>query len=181
MATILLPLDKGKIEMNKREHETISVGLNLGLGGILHGVADLVEKLGELAEKGEEISKVEHLGGKEVSGVYGFRVKVGLGEDQIQVEPFGNIARGKEGGPDFREPIVDLFEEPDHLLILAEMPGIGQEDVKAVLEGRDLHVSAEKGQMRYRKVVHIPEGFGGSPKISSNNGIVEIRFEKRAA
>ena len=77
-------------------------GGDTGLGGILRGLGSLVEKLGELAETGRELSKSGEIHGhgptKEIKGVYGFTVKLGLGGDGLKVEPFGNIRRDEESG-----------------------------------------------------------------------------------
>ena len=77
-------------------------GVDVGLGGILRGLGGLVEKLTELAETGREISKTGEIRGpgpgKEVKGIYGFTVKVGLGGEGVKVEPFGNIRRDEESG-----------------------------------------------------------------------------------
>jgi len=68
-----------------------------GLEGILDGVSDLIGKLGDLAEKGEQFSKTVQFQGKgpakDLKGVYGFSVKTGLGGEDLKVEPFGNIRR----------------------------------------------------------------------------------------
>ena len=46
---------------------------------------------------------------------------------EIKVEPFGNVTKDKESGRtvvhEVREPLVDVFEEDDHVLVIAEMPG----------------------------------------------------------
>ncbi len=69
--------------------------------------------------------------GKEVKGIYGFTVKVGLGDDGPRIEPFGNIRKDRESGhtvvQEVREPVVDVFEEEDHVLVVAEMPGVSVE------------------------------------------------------
>jgi len=127
--------------MIKKNDEKKGEGrFDLGLGGILKGFGDLVEKLGELSETGEQLSRNGeiHGAGKEVKGIYGFTVKVGLGDDRPRIEPFGNIRKDRESGrsvvQEVREPVVDVFEEDDHVLIVAEMPGISVEDVQLTVE-----------------------------------------------
>jgi HSP20 family protein len=155
-------------------------------GGILGGLTELVEKLGELAEKGEELSKTEQFQwGKEkgLNGVYGFSVKVGLGGEGLKVEPFGNIRRDEKSGQTIvqenREPVVDVFEEDDHTLIVAEMPGVSAKDVRLDVKDDLLTIHAERGDKKYHKEVLLP---GSYPKekmqISCNNGIMEIKCTK---
>lgn len=155
-----------------------------GFEGILSGFTELVEKLGDLAEKGEELRRTGEftLGGKpkEIKGVYGFSVKVGLGGEGVKVEPFGNIRRDEATGQsvvqEIREPMVDLFEEADHVLLLAEMPGIAAEDVRLEVKDDLLTISAEKGDRKYRKEVLLPRPCAREKMtISCNNGVVEIK------
>jgi HSP20 family protein len=167
----------------------IRLDLGLGLGGIFKGLAGLVERLGELAEKGGELSKTGKIEGtgreKEVKGVYGFSVKVGLGGEGVSVEPFGNIRRDKTTGEatvqEIREPIVDVFDEKDHVLVVAEMPGVGVDDVLAELKDDILTLSAERGNKKYRKEMLLPGSFEKEKMtVCCNNGIVEIKFLKES-
>ena len=162
-------------------------GVEGGLGGILRGLGSLVEKLGELAETGRELSKTGEIGGtgpgKEIKGIYGFTVKVGIGGEGVKVEPFGNIRRDEESGrsvvQEVREPAVDVFEERDHTLVVAEMPGIGAEDVRLEVKDDLLTITAEKGEKKYRKEVLLPGSFPRAKmQVSCANGVLEIRCVK---
>jgi len=158
-----------------------------GFEGILTGLSDIVEKLGDLAEKGEKISRTGeiHWKGREkdLKGVYGFSVKVGLGGEGVKVEPFGNIRKDETTGQsvvqEVREPMVDVFDEKDYTLVVAEMPGIGAEDVRLDVKDDLLTIYAEKGDKKYRKEVLLPRSY---PKekmlVSCNNGILEIKCLK---
>jgi len=159
-------------------------GFGGGPGGFLGGLTELIEKLGELAEKGKELKgtgELSDLGiGKQLKGVYGFNVKVGLGDDKVKVEPFGNIVRDKKSGhavvQEVREPMVDLFEEADHLLIVAEMPGIALGDVELDVKDDVLTIDARKGDKKYHKELLLPHPFPKQKmEVSCNNGMVEIR------
>lgn len=156
-----------------------------GVGGLFSGLAELVGKLSELAETGQELRRTGELHGtgKELKGIYGFTVKVGLGDKAPRVEPFGNIRKDKQTGEavvhEIREPAVDMFEEADHLLIVAEMPGISAEDVQLEFQDDLLTIAAARGEKKYRKEVLLP---GAYPKekvrLSCNNGVVEIKCFK---
>ena len=169
--------------MSKRHDEKSSEGgFELGLGGILKGLGDLVEKLGDLSKAGEQLSRTGEIQGpgKEVKGIYGFTVKVGLGDDKPRVEPFGNIRQDQESGhtvvQEVREPVVDIFEEDDHVLVVAEMPGITVEDVRVTVEDDLLTISAERGDKKYRKEVLLPaSSTREKTQVACNNGVVEIK------
>ena len=171
--------------IKKRNEKTSDGGFELGLGGMLKGFGDLVEKLGELAKAGETLSQTGEIQGpgKEVKGIYGFTVKVGLGDDRPRVEPFGNIRKDRESGrtvvQEVREPVVDIFEEEDHVLVLAEMPGVSAEDVNITVEDDLLTISAARGDKKYRKEVLLPASTTKEKThITCNNGVVEIRCQK---
>jgi len=171
--------------MSKKSGKKVGGGGLLGLGGLLGGLSTLIENLGELAEKGEELRKSGELRGPDgkVRGVYGFNIKVGLGDDGIKVEPFGNVRKDAKTGTavveEVREPMVDVFEEEDHVLVLAEMPGVGEEDIKLELNEDVLSIAAEKGEMKYRKEVLLPAAFSAA-KMSHTcrNGVLKVKFTK---
>lgn len=158
-------------------------GERTGIGGVFTGLADLIEKLGDLAEKGERLKKSGEFQHRDVKGVYGFSVKVGLGDKgdrEVKVEPFGNVHRDEKTGEtvvqEIREPVVDLFEEKDHLLIVAEMPGISVKDVHLDVRDDLLTIAAEKRDKKYRKEILLPRSYPREKmKLSCNNGILEIK------
>ncbi|MGP8258608.1 MAG: Hsp20/alpha crystallin family protein [Acidobacteriaceae bacterium] len=169
----------------KHDEKKSEGGIESGLGGILKGLGDLVEKLGELSESGGEISRSGeiHGSGKELKGIYGFTIKSGLGGDGPRIEPFGNIRKDRESGrsvvQEVREPVVDLFEEEDHVSIVAEMPGIGVEDVQLAVEDDLLIVTAAHGEKKYRKEVLLPASFAREKMhVTCNQGVVEIKCLK---
>lgn len=167
-----------------QKKDTKKEGQTHGDFGILKGLGDFIEKLGELADKGEKLSRSGELHwkdqGKDLKGVYGFSVKVGLGGDEVKVEPFGNIRRDRKTGEsvveEIREPIVDVFEEEGYTLILAEMPGISKEDIQIEVKDDLLTLYAENGDKKYRKEILLPKNYErGKMLVSCNNGIVEIK------
>lgn len=176
--------------MAKKRSEDSPSPIDLGsVGGFLGGLSKLVEKLGELAEKGQEFSKTGELKdldpkGK-LRGVYGYSVKFGLGEQgekSVQVEPFGNIHQDDAGHAvveKVREPLVDVFEEDDHVLVVAEMPGVTKADVKLELRDDILTIHAERGDKRYHKELLLPQSFTTDDmQWTCKSGLLEIRLAK---
>ena len=170
--------------MEKRREKDTRGGLEGGIGGILRGLGDLVEKLSDLEQQGE-VSKTGTIrgSGEQVRGIYGFTVKVGLGDQGPRIEPFGNIRRDASSGrtevQEVREPMVDVFDEEEHLLVLAELPGISKEDVQIELEDDVLTIAAERGDKKYRKEVLLPRSVPKEKmQVNCNNGVLEIRWAK---
>ena len=170
--------------MERGKERNLHYGIGGGLGGILKGLGDLVEKLGDLEQQGE-ISRTGSINGpgEQVRGIYGFTVKVGLGDQGPRIEPFGNIRRDANSGrtevQEVREPMVDVFEEEDHLLVLAELPGIGKDDIQVDLKDDVLTITAERGEKKYRKEVLLPCCVPKDKmQVNCNNGVLEIKCPK---
>jgi HSP20 family protein len=159
-----------------------------GIGGFLGGLGQLIEKLGELAEKGEELKGVKEFGEKGgIHGVYGFTIKSNLVPEGksggVKVEPFGNVRKDDRTGRvrvhEVAEPLVDVFEEPDHVLVVAELPGVGLDDIKIELHEDLLTISGESGPKKYRKEVLLPAAFPADSMSSTcRNGVLEVRFNR---
>jgi len=157
-----------------------------GLEGILKGFSSILEKLGDLAETGEQLSRtgeIEFGKGGQFKGVYGFSVKVGAGGEGLKVEPFGNIKKDKKTGKsvvqEIREPLVDIFEEPDHVLIVAEMPGIEAEDIRLDIREDILTLTAENKDKKYCKEILLPGNFSPDKlTVACKNGVAEIRCNR---
>lgn len=158
--------------------------------GFLGSLGGLIDQLGKLASEAHDAGGAATRSGefdigpdKRLRGVYGFSVKVGLGDQGVKVEPFGNIRKDERSGNvevrEIREPMTDLFDEPTHVLIVAEVPGVMQEDVRLELRNDILTLVAERGEKKYRKEMLLPASFS-SDKMSytCRGGIVEIRIEK---
>jgi len=91
------------------------------------------------------------------------------------------MAEGKKKRPpqEVRVPVVDIFEEKDHLLVEAELPGIAKKDVKIEIMEDALLITAERGDRKYRKEVLLPRDVTrGKLQVSCKNGILEIRCPK---
>jgi len=156
---------------------------------ILEGLTEIGEKLNEISEKGETINKTGEftLPGKEggIKGVYGFSFKTGIsnGRENIKVEPFGNVKHDKKTGratvQEIREPLIDIFEEEDGTLLVVEMPGISEGDIKLDAKDDILILSAEKGEKKYRKEVLLKHPVDVKKvNLSCNNGIIQIKCPK---
>jgi HSP20 family protein len=173
--------------MSKSKHAS-NTGENAGPGGFLSGLGMLIEKLTDLAEQGKELHEFKEFGeGKKLQGVYGFSIKTNLGRDfeggGVKVEPFGNVRTDEKTGEatvhEVSEPMVDIFEEPTHVLVVAEMPGVGAEDVQLGLQDDILTIAAEHGDRKYRKEVLLPGSFTADQMTHiCRNGILEVKLTK---
>ncbi len=156
-------------------------------GGFLSGLTNLIEKLGELAEKGEELKGLQEFGNDELKGVYGFTIRTGIrgseGGTGVKVEPFGNVRPDEKTGRamvhEVIEPPVDIFEEPDHVSVVIELPGVGPDDLTVELNDDILNIKAERNKKKYQKEILLPAAFKNEQMTQTcRNGILEIRFQR---
>ena len=158
--------------------------LELGFGSLFKGIGNLFDLVSKMTEEGEEeytqTGEIRGLGDK-TKGVYGFSVKMGLGGKPV-IEQFGNIKATEKGAvvAEVREPIVDIFDEGDKLVIIAELPGVEEKDIHLEVEDDILVLSAEANHRKYSKEVLLPSPVDASSMESSyKNGILEIKLRRK--
>ena len=170
----------------KDAKEEVKVSLDLGFGGLFKGLGDFIELLGDMVETGEEVRartgefRVKGLGEKG-RGVYGFSVRTGIG-GVPQVERFGNI-RSTEEGPvvaEVREPLVDIFDEGQEIVIVAELPGVSEEEIRIEIQD-DILILETTGERKYAKEILLPGAVETTaPQKTYRNGILELRLSALA-
>jgi len=168
----------------KKDKDEIKI--NLGFGNLFKGIGNFIDLVGQMTEKGEEfVEKTKEFRGegalKDLKGVYGFSVKMGLG-GKPAVEPFGNVKATPKGPvvEEAREPIVDVFEEENEIQILAEMPGVEEQDVELEIKGDILILSAMGSDRKYYKELLLPSQVEPEALSRSHkNGIFEARFKRK--
>jgi len=158
------------------------------IGGFLKGLEKLVDLAERVEEAGGEIKKKGEIKGlgEKTKGIYGFSIRTGIGE-RPKIQTFGNIKTVREKErvkPKFevtetREPIVDVFDERDHVRIVAELPGVSEDSISLDLKGDILTLEAGDKKRKYLKEILLPAkvDFEGKEK-SFNNGVLEIKLKK---
>ena len=172
------------MEDDKKKNKKEEAGFELfGLGSLFKGVEKLVDLAGKLEEKGT-ISKEGELNLDEIQkgmkGVYGFTINTASGGSP-KVETFGNIKKTPEGPKvdDEREPITDLFDEKDEIVVIAEMPGIEETDIKIDLKEDILEILATGKNRTYRKEILLSiKAMQTDLSHKFTNGILEIKIKK---
>ncbi len=171
-------------EKKKKEEDKPEFDLSLGkttLGGIFKNLGGMIELISKVAESGETLVKTGEIKGlnKEVKGVYGFSIKTMAGKPIV--DSFGNIKETPKGPvvEEAREPIVDVFDEKDHIRIIAEMPGVEKDDIKVDARKDRLEIKASSGERKYVKHVVLPAYVAPDTlAVSYKNGVVEIKIKK---
>ena len=190
--------DERKEREEEREEE---IGFGLGLGAIFKAIEGIMGSVGQLTDlaKGAATDAGETTGrmtripgiprtmrdvwsqqGKEGrTGLFGFSVRT-LDTGEPKIEPFGNI-RPTPKGPvidEVREPIVDIFEEEDHIQVVAELPGAEEQEVSYEAKGDVLTISS-RGRRKYSKEITLPSPVDASDIQSTcKNGVLELKLKR---
>jgi HSP20 family protein len=111
--------------------------------------------------------------------VFGYSIR--MGEAGVSAEPFGNVAhqhhnRPAQPGAATRQPIVDIFEEVDGYLVVAELPGVQLQEITCTVLDTILHIRTA-GPRPYAKEVVLPGPANPeSLSVSCQHGILEVRL-----
>lgn len=172
---------------DRKNNKVPKSSLAEGLDGIFRGLGDLLHTAVQMAEAAQD-SAEEHrsgpVGGDVLRGVYGVSVRVGPGNLRT-IGNFGNLRQRPGQKPvieEFREPMTDLLDEGDHLLIVVELPGIEETGVEWKIIGETVVISARTRDRKYLKNVALPAPVDESRTSSSyKNGILELKLWKQEA
>ncbi len=171
----------------------------LGMGGFLDGVTNLINKFGELAERGETLRKSsgETASGKAYQSSAGFSIKFGPGKDGTAGSDAMHVApvnqRTTKPAPrsqttatehpaptaamKIREPHIDIFEEEEHTLILAEMPGVATDDLQLTFDELKLQIEGKSKTAHFKADVDLPRVYSQEQvSLNANNGVIEIHL-----
>jgi len=78
-----------------------------------------------------------------------------------------------------RELLLDVFEEKDHLVIIAELPSVDENNVGIKTEENMLTISAGHAARKYRKRIQLPTSIKKDTIESTyKNNILQVIFEK---
>ena len=166
----------------KEENDKIEIDFGMGkisFGGLFKGLGNLIDLASKLSEEGvEKKGEIKGLS-KGARGVYGFSIRTLAGKPVI--ESFGNIRETSKGPvvEEVREPMVDVFDEEDRILVIAELPGVSEDEIKVEVAGDILNLAASDSDRKYAKEILLPcKVKADSVKTSYKNGILEIRLDK---
>src|SRR5690349_22906920 len=159
----------------------------LGLGGLLQGLGKLIEMAQTLERAGGEIRRtgtVEIKGVDDLRGVFGFSVRTGIGRDGRRrpiVRPFGNISRTRRGVVlnDVREPLIDLYQEPYVVRVVAEIPGVEENEIRYELNGSVL-ILHTRGERKFSREILLPCPVDAERlQRHYRNGVLELIIPKK--
>ena len=185
-----------------KKESPVDLSAMLGMGGFLDGVTNLINKFGELAERGETLRKSsgETESGKAYQSSVGFSVKFGPGKEgstnseamhvspvnqrSTRPAPRSQTTSTERPAPTSemktREPHVDIFEEEDHTLLLAEMPGVATDDLQLTFDERNLRIEGKSKTANFKAEIELPRVYTQDQvSLTANNGVIEIHLSNQ--
>ena len=116
--------------------------------------------------------------------VYGFNI--GMDPDgKPSFRQFGNLKPKGYGDletSDVREPLIDVFQEDEHVRVIAEVPGINKGDIKLTGSDRTLTIKAHSQSRKYEKSVSLPVAVDiRTAKAKYKNGVLEVVIDRKEA
>ncbi|MBD3404897.1 MAG: Hsp20 family protein [Candidatus Lokiarchaeota archaeon] len=111
-----------------------------------------------------------------------FGVKMQMGPDgKPIIQRFGNVPGDEEeipAGPAL-EPLVDVIEESDEIVVVAELPGVERDEIKVRIKGQKLTIHVDNPTRPYHKEIKLPSQVQKNAARSAiRNGILEVRLKK---
>ncbi|MFX1427821.1 MAG: archaeal heat shock protein Hsp20 [Promethearchaeota archaeon] len=114
-----------------------------------------------------------------------FGYNIGIDKDgKPKISSFGNIEpkpiTGKPVVKSKREPLVEVSEEKDQIIVIAEMPGVDRDDIELEATSDSLIISTKENAKRdyYKKVKLASTVNLDVAKARYTNGILEVRLKK---
>ncbi len=172
-------------EKNADENIEINFGGGkISFGGLFQGLGNVIDLMSRMEETGQDgVSQEQEFTSPSgrVKAVYGLSVKRGLG-GRPTVESFGNVKKTAKGPvvEEEREPLVDVFDEEEQIVVIVELPGVEEEHIHTEVQEASITVSAVNGERKYYKEIALPKAVETSTvKSKYRNGVLEIRIGKK--
>lgn len=118
----------------------------------------------------------------------GFNVRMGP-DGKPHISSFGNkptVNAPGSGKPtiaaDQREPLTDVFEDPQSVAITMELPGVDKQDIDLKMTAERLDVGVDTDARKYHKSVRLPAKVDPSTtKATFTNGVLDVTVKKLKA
>jgi HSP20 family protein len=97
------------------------------------------------------------------------------------IQKFGNKfpeQPGERMTPRF-EPLVDVIDEKEEVIVVADLPGVEKDQVKVSVRGKILTLDVSNPERPYHREVELPAKIKkDEAKSALRNGVLEVRLKK---
>ena len=148
-----------------------------GLGGIVRALEKSSPEFRKrIAETDEEIKHRIETGWSSKPRVdYGISIRP-LVSERKEAKPKRSEEKPevRVEAPPEREPIIDVFEEKEHISVIAELPGVEEKDIETKLKDDTLEIFAGK----YCKIITLPSAASSIIERTYKHGILQLKIER---
>jgi len=175
--------DKKKKE--ERKEENVAGGILKGIGKMIPGLGGLIESLGKspaFKERLKEVDKeLEHkIKSAPLKRVGGIPPMSG----RFHKRPSGRGSSSRTERTETPPPIpqerpADIFDEKDHIKVIAEIPGVEEKDIGINLQHGMLIIDVGIPEHNYHQELKLPCSPKGKLEKTYKNGILEVKILKK--
>jgi HSP20 family protein len=78
-----------------------------------------------------------------------------------------------------KEPLVDVMDNKDGVVVIAELPGIEKKQIELHADHERVSIKADSGKSIYSKLITLPSKIDPtSASATYNSGVLEVTFKK---
>lgn len=78
-----------------------------------------------------------------------------------------------------KQRLVDVFEETDHIVVLAELLGVDEKDVHIKTDDNTITITTENTTKKYLEIVKLPTCIKrGTARFTFRNNILQVKLKK---
>jgi HSP20 family protein len=166
--------------VDKQKDNNLSVGIPAVFGGFI----DLIQIAVEIVAKSpaDTLSRGRRRITEGIHAIYGVSLRVSA--QGAMIASFGNVRQNERKEPvidEARAPMVDILDQDDHYLVIAELPGVGSAAVDwNIRDNQLLVIRAESGDRMYYGEVQLADSVQQQATASRcENGVLQLTLWKQ--
>jgi len=166
-----------------KDEEGIAGGILKGIGKMIPGLGGLLKGLEKSPAFKERLKKIDEEVERKLKEAPLKKTEEGKFKIEGKFEarhlaPDRPSMRKEVPPPTPQEQPPDIFDEEDHIKIIAEIPGVEEEDINLNLQGNKLTISVDILDRKYHQELKLPCSPKGELEKSYKNGILEVKIKK---
>jgi len=175
--------EEDKKKENGKEEAGIAGGILKGIGKMIPGLGELFKGLEKSPAFKERLKKIDKEVERKLKEAPLKKTEEGKFKIRGRFEarylaPDKPSMRKEVSLPMPQERPVDIFDEKDYIKVIAEIPGVEEEDIKINLEKDGLTISVDVSDHKYHQEVKLPCEPKGKLEKFYRNGILEVKINK---
>ena len=168
----------------KEKEESTSGGILKGLGRMIPGFGGLIKALGKSPAFKERLREVDKEMERKIKSAplkrTGATPQI---SGRFRTRPLrrgtsSHTARPETPPPAPQERPADIFDEKDHVKVIAEIPGVEEKDIGVSLQNDILVIDVGIPEHKYHQELKLPCEPKGKAEKTYKNGILEVKVKK---